>query len=45
MFNRLGSSMEDEEYIDFVFNNKNLSIDVSKNQHKEDVPEFMKDKK
>ena len=45
MFNRLGSDQDESEYIDFVFNNKNLDISVCKNQHKEDIPEFMKDKK
>ena len=32
--------MDDEEYIDFVFNNKNLDISVAKKQH-EGVPDFM----
>ena len=40
MFNRLGQDMDDEEYIDFVFNNKNLDISVAKKQH-EGVPDFM----
>ena len=43
LFNRLGSDMDDEEYIDFVFNNKNLSIDVCKNQHTIDEPPMMTD--
>lgn len=41
LFNRLGSDMDDDEYIDFVFNNKNLDISVCEVQHKEDIPKFM----
>ena len=44
MFNRLGDDMDEDEYIDFVFDKKSLSIDVSKQQHKEKVPDFMKSK-
>lgn len=43
MFNRLGESHDDDDYIDFVFNNKNLSIDVAKKQHDKKVPEFIKE--
>lgn len=41
LFNRLGGDMDEDEYIDFVFNNKNLDISVSKKQHEESVPEYM----
>lgn len=41
MFNRLGGDMDEDEYIDFVFNDQNLGIDVCKTQHKKDVPSFM----
>lgn len=42
-FNRLGGEMDENEYIDFVFNNKNLSIDVSAKQHTVEVPDYIKD--
>lgn len=41
MFNRLGESHDEDEYIDFVFNSKNLSIDVAKKQHEKKIPDFM----
>lgn len=45
MFNRLGADMDDDDYIDFVFDNRSLSINVCKTQHSKDVPEFMIDDK
>lgn len=42
IFNRLGQDMQEDEYIDFVFNNKNLDISVAKKQHEEDVPDYIK---
>ncbi len=42
MFNRLGSDHDSDEYIDFVFNNRDLSINVAKKQHEGD-PDFMID--
>ena len=41
LFNRIGKSMDDDEYIDFVFNDKNLDISVAKKQHEERLPEYM----
>ena len=41
LFNRIGKSMDDDEYIDFAFNDKNLDISVAKKQHEERVPEYM----
>ena len=41
IFNRLGEDMDEDDYIDFVFNNKNLDISVAKKQHEKDVPEFI----
>lgn len=41
MFNRLGGDMDEDDYIDFVFNNKNLDISVAKTQHEEDIPDFI----
>ena len=41
--NRLGEQMDEHEYIDFVFNNKNLSVNVAKKQHKNKMPQFMEE--
>lgn len=41
MFNRLGEDMDDNDYIDFYFDRKSLSIDVCEKQHVKEVPEFM----
>lgn len=38
--NRLGEEMDENEYINFTFDRKSLSIDVSKKQH-DGEPEFM----
>ena len=43
MFNRLGQDMDEDEYIDFVFNNKNLDIAVAKKQHEPDIPDYMQE--
>ncbi len=43
LFNRLGGDMDEDEYIDFVFNNKNLDISVSKKQHEEKIPEYLQE--
>ncbi len=40
LFNRLGEDMDTDEYIDFVFKGKDLSINVAKKQHEGD-PDFM----
>lgn len=45
MFNRLGEDMDEDEYIDFVFDRKSLSIDVCEQQHVKKVPDFMTDDK
>lgn len=42
IFNRLGEDMDEDEYIDFVFNKKSLSIDVCETQHEHPMPEFIK---
>lgn len=43
MFNRLGEEMDDDDYIDFYFDRKSLSIDVCEKQHIKEIPEFMND--
>lgn len=43
MFNRIGEEMDEDDYIDFYFDRKSLSIDVCKQQHEKDIPEFLKD--
>lgn len=43
IFNRLGTDMDEDEYIDFAFDRKSLSINVCEKQHVKDVPNFMSD--
>ncbi len=40
MFNRLGEEMDEDDYIDFMFNRKSLSIEIAEKQH-ENEPDFM----
>jgi len=40
MFNRLGEEMDEDDYIDFMFNRKSLSIEIAEKQH-ESEPDFM----
>mgnify|MGYP000533377533 CR=1 FL=1 len=42
-FNRIGEEMDDDDYIDFVFDRKSLSINVCKKQHEKDIPDFMEE--
>ena len=45
MFNRLSEDMDEDEYIDFVFNNKNLDISVAEKQHEIVEPDYLKGNK
>ena len=43
MFNRLGKEMDEDDYLDFVFDTKSLSINECRVQHTKEEPEFMND--